>query len=112
MASKRKRSDIWGHFKEVEQNKATCDYCSAKLSIASGNTSNLSRHITRKHPTIPIILERQVEINTLRSDTDSSTSADQQQTNHCNKYRNNRRNKILLILSLEKDQFPYKDRRL
>lgn len=80
MASKRKRSDIWGHFNEVEPKRAKCGYCNAILSIASGNTSNLTRHMTRKHPAIPIILERQVEINNLRSNTEPSTSGEQQQS--------------------------------
>ncbi|XP_049300483.1 E3 SUMO-protein ligase ZBED1-like [Anopheles funestus] len=46
-------SDVWQHF-ERAQNTAECRYCHVVLSYRGGSTSNLKRHIERKHVTVPM----------------------------------------------------------
>lgn len=55
----KKRSSLWNHFTELNDNKAKCCYCSQTLSIPNKSIGNLSRHMRLKHPTIQIQLERQ-----------------------------------------------------
>lgn len=51
-----KRSEIWMHFETLLDNKdkAKCNYCKQILSISCGSVGNLSRHLKKIHPTIPI----------------------------------------------------------
>lgn len=51
---------MWNHFETLEGDKAKCGYCSAQLSLAEGNISNLKRHLTTKHPTVPINRNRDI----------------------------------------------------
>lgn len=46
-------SDIWYHFTN-EKGKGICRYCNAAISMSSGSTSNLKRHLKGKHPLIPL----------------------------------------------------------
>ncbi|XP_055543961.1 zinc finger BED domain-containing protein 6-like [Wyeomyia smithii] len=46
-------SDIWYHFTK-EKGKGICRYCNASISMSSGSTSNLKRHLQGKHPLIPL----------------------------------------------------------
>lgn len=48
----RKRSTMWNHFRELENDKAKCGYCSKILSIAAGSFGNLSRHLKTVHPAV------------------------------------------------------------
>uniref|UniRef100_U9T1U4 BED-type domain-containing protein n=1 Tax=Rhizophagus irregularis (strain DAOM 181602 / DAOM 197198 / MUCL 43194) TaxID=747089 RepID=U9T1U4_RHIID len=49
--SSRTTSTVWSHFTLVEEStKAQCNYCDAKYKRASGNTTNLHKHLQRKHP--------------------------------------------------------------
>lgn len=52
----RKRSDIWNHYEigGPREKKAKCTYCLNKISVVGGSTSNLSRHMKAKHPTVPL----------------------------------------------------------
>ncbi|XP_075156492.1 E3 SUMO-protein ligase ZBED1-like [Haematobia irritans] len=59
MSSRKKHSSIWLHFEDSGDGKAVCNYCKSKISITSGSNGNLSRHMKRKHPTTPLVLERQ-----------------------------------------------------
>lgn len=54
MAANRSTSDIWYHFTKLADGKAKCRYCRAALSMSSGSTGNLKRHLTKKHPTVPL----------------------------------------------------------
>ncbi|XP_073973000.1 E3 SUMO-protein ligase ZBED1-like [Rhodnius prolixus] len=45
-----KRSEIWNHFNSIDSVKAKCRYCHEIVSFTSGSTSNLFRHMKRKHP--------------------------------------------------------------
>ncbi|CAB4445821.1 unnamed protein product [Rhizophagus irregularis] len=48
--SLRTTSTVWSHFTLVEKlTKAQCNYCNAKYKRASGNTTNLHKHLQRKH---------------------------------------------------------------
>lgn len=62
MLNKKKYSEIWNHFNATSEKKAKCKYCDSQISIAGGPCGNLSRHITRKHPTVKITLERQAAL--------------------------------------------------
>lgn len=53
MSGKAKTSDVWYHF-EKNDKRAKCRYCQTNLSISSGSSSNLKRHLKSKHPTIPL----------------------------------------------------------
>lgn len=50
---------MWVHFKEG-RNEAQCNYCSQKLSTKSGSLGNLKRHMSNKHPTISLCIQRQL----------------------------------------------------
>lgn len=49
MSANRSTSDIWYHFTKFADGKAKCRYCQAVLSMSSGSTGNLRRHLTKKH---------------------------------------------------------------
>ncbi|RGB43201.1 hypothetical protein C1646_750105 [Rhizophagus diaphanus] len=50
-SSSRTTSTVWSHFTLVEEStKAQCNYCDAKYKRASGNTTNLHKHLQKKHP--------------------------------------------------------------
>lgn len=44
-----KTSEIWRHFNQINDNNAKCSYCSSVYSYKGGSTSNLNRHLKRKH---------------------------------------------------------------
>ncbi|UYV84645.1 hypothetical protein LAZ67_X002943 [Cordylochernes scorpioides] len=51
------RSDIWYHFVKVKTKTGTkgkCRYCQNEIAITGGATSNLKRHLSKKHVTVPI----------------------------------------------------------
>lgn len=55
VSSSRKRSEVWNHFEQTDnQNKVKCCYCKDLVSITGGSTGNISRHMKRKHSTIPL----------------------------------------------------------
>jgi len=45
------KTPIWKHFHKsnTEPSKAICNYCSINISIKSGSTSSLQRHLIAKH---------------------------------------------------------------
>lgn len=45
----KKSSDIWNHFSVINCEKAKCSYCSNPISYKGGSTTNLSKHLKRKH---------------------------------------------------------------
>jgi len=50
-STSRTTSTVWSHFTLVEDStKAQCNYCDAKYGRASGNTTNLHKHLRKKHP--------------------------------------------------------------
>jgi len=50
---RRKRSNIWLHFTpELSGGKARCDICKALLAFTGGTTSNLTKHLKAKHPSV------------------------------------------------------------
>jgi BED zinc finger len=49
-ASSSKGALVWKHFLKNEANKGKCKYCSKVLSIPTGTTSTLSRHLRCAHP--------------------------------------------------------------
>jgi hypothetical protein len=50
----RKKSEVWYHFSSSEPVKGKCQYRSFVISCTGGSTGNLTRHLKRKHPTIPL----------------------------------------------------------
>ena len=59
MAPIKKRSAIWNHFSEIDNNKAKCGYCGQVMAIPNKSVGNLNRHMKLKHPTIKLQIERQ-----------------------------------------------------
>lgn len=53
-------SDVWQHFKKVDEGLAKCDLCLNQVST-SGSTSNLWAHLSANHPEIYIHMKRNVE---------------------------------------------------
>ena len=49
-----KISEVWQHFtKDVnfkQNKKATCNHCNTTYTCSEGSTSNLKKHLTRRHP--------------------------------------------------------------
>uniref|UniRef100_A0AAG5DQN4 BED-type domain-containing protein n=1 Tax=Anopheles atroparvus TaxID=41427 RepID=A0AAG5DQN4_ANOAO len=45
-------SEVWQHFTK-SYDGATCRYCSVVMAYPGGSTSNLKRHLNRRHPTVP-----------------------------------------------------------
>lgn len=50
----RKRGLVWNHFAPLEDEKAKCITCPAVISYKRGSTSNLLRHMKKKHPEIDV----------------------------------------------------------
>lgn len=50
----RKRGLVWNHFAPLEEEKAKCIVCPAVISYKRGSTSNLLRHMKKKHPDIDV----------------------------------------------------------
>lgn len=46
----KKKSEAWKYFKSKDESIAICDFCFTKISYKGGSTTNLMRHLTRKHP--------------------------------------------------------------
>ncbi|KAM4018541.1 deformed epidermal autoregulatory factor 1 homolog isoform 2-T2 [Anomaloglossus baeobatrachus] len=82
MAESRKRSDIWIHFKSVNNMKAECNICKRQISFRAGSTTNLLRHMRMLHPTIwsqekrqgssnvtPLVAEHEVGVGASTSGT-------------------------------------------
>lgn len=52
MDFKRKKiSELWSFFEPTSKDTAVCKLCKCKFSLR-GSTSNLKKHIQRKHPTV------------------------------------------------------------
>lgn len=50
---RRKSSDLWSFFEQVDNHIALCNICKVKISF-KGSISNLKKHLQRKHPTIAL----------------------------------------------------------
>lgn len=48
---RKKTSEIWSFFEPINKDTAVCNLCKSKFSLR-GSTSNLRKHIQRKHPTV------------------------------------------------------------
>uniref|UniRef100_A0A182PAM3 BED-type domain-containing protein n=1 Tax=Anopheles epiroticus TaxID=199890 RepID=A0A182PAM3_9DIPT len=51
VGSSKLQADIWNHY-DRDGTLAKCHYCFKEISFSSGATSNLKKHLTRKHPMI------------------------------------------------------------
>jgi hypothetical protein len=49
-----RKKSLGYHFSLSEPGKGKCWYCSFVISCTEGSTGNLTRHLKRKHPTIPL----------------------------------------------------------
>lgn len=54
----RKRGRVWNHFKPVGTDKAKCSLCSLVVVYLKGSTTNLLRHMKKKHPSIDLSKEK------------------------------------------------------
>ncbi|XP_025411120.1 zinc finger BED domain-containing protein 1-like [Sipha flava] len=45
----RKKSNVWNHYSVINSGMAKCSYCSNSVSYKGGSTTNLSKHLKRKH---------------------------------------------------------------
>ena len=50
----RKRGLVWNHFAPLEDERAKCNVCPAVISYKRGSTSNLLRHMKKKHPQVDV----------------------------------------------------------
>lgn len=50
---RRKTSELWNFFKQIDSNFATCNACNMKFSFRT-STSNLKKHLQSKHPTLKV----------------------------------------------------------
>ena len=50
----RKRGLVWNHFVPLGDEKAKCNVCPAVISYKRGSTSNLLRHMKKKHPEVDV----------------------------------------------------------
>jgi hypothetical protein len=49
--SSRTHSVVWSHFTIIEdEQKAQCNYCGVTYKRTGGNTTNLHKHLLKKHP--------------------------------------------------------------
>lgn len=53
MSLNRKTSTLWNLFTVEDNNNAKCNLCGQKMFYKS-STSNMKRHVTRKHPTVSL----------------------------------------------------------
>ncbi|XP_045766856.1 E3 SUMO-protein ligase ZBED1-like [Maniola jurtina] len=44
-----KRSKLWGFFTQTKDDKAKCDLCNSLYSVKGGSTTNLKKHLIKKH---------------------------------------------------------------
>lgn len=45
----KKRSKLWGFFTQVKDDKAKCHLCKSLYSVKGGSTTNLKKHLLKKH---------------------------------------------------------------
>ncbi|CAH0715459.1 unnamed protein product, partial [Brenthis ino] len=45
----KKRSNLWSFFTQTKDDKAKCDLCNSLYSIKGGSTTNLKKHLLKKH---------------------------------------------------------------
>ncbi|CAH2101172.1 unnamed protein product [Euphydryas editha] len=45
----RKRSRLWSFFTLTSNDKAKCDLCNSFYSVKGGSTTNLKKHLMKKH---------------------------------------------------------------
>ncbi|XP_008303928.1 uncharacterized protein LOC103375433 isoform X2 [Stegastes partitus] len=77
-----KRSLIWKYFEHLDSLKAArCRICIKKLQYSNGGTSNLHRHLSKRHPTVfaELVANRQ-QPSLLKSPQDSKTNGDTEET--------------------------------
>lgn len=54
----RKRGRVWNHFKPTAPDKAKCSICNVVVVYLKGSTTNLLRHMKKKHPNIDLSKEK------------------------------------------------------
>lgn len=45
----KKRSKLWSFFTQTNNDKAKCDLCHSMYSVKGGSTTNLKKHLMKKH---------------------------------------------------------------
>uniref|UniRef100_A0A3P8T2G1 BED-type domain-containing protein n=1 Tax=Amphiprion percula TaxID=161767 RepID=A0A3P8T2G1_AMPPE len=77
-----KRSLIWKYFELLESlNAARCRICMKKLQYSYGGTSNLRRHLSKRHPKVfSALVAKGKQTPPLNSSQDSKTNGDTDET--------------------------------
>jgi len=84
----RKKSDVWNHYSVINSGMAKCLYCSTSVSYKGGSTTNLSKHLkrkhiiqyeSRKHPRINEMIEQNVDEPSKQNTSTPETNNDQNQ---------------------------------
>ncbi|XP_029311321.1 uncharacterized protein LOC115024068 isoform X1 [Cottoperca gobio] len=73
---RRKRSLIWRHYEEMDSSSsARCRICMKLQSFEGGSTSNLLRHISKRHPEVfsQLVADRQQSSRSSNANSDTST---------------------------------------
>lgn len=68
---KRKSSKIWNFFTPVDDVSAKCDICKNVVSYKT-STTNLKRHMARKHPTVDLNKDTQSTRNKNANDNNNT----------------------------------------
>ncbi|RVE45429.1 hypothetical protein evm_009947 [Chilo suppressalis] len=73
----KKRSKLWGFFTQTKDDKAKCDLCHSLYSVKGGSTTNLKKHLMKKHrPTYETIVPGSVSVAAaLEAPTSASTES-------------------------------------
>lgn len=50
---RKKSSEVWTFFEGISKESALCKICNHTLAY-SGSPSNLKKHLSRKHPSVPL----------------------------------------------------------
>ena len=77
----RKRGLVWNYFAPLEDEKAKCITCPAVISYKRGSTSNLLRHMKKKHPHIDIGDKDYVRADEVNADIAESNDEDEDDEN-------------------------------
>ena len=84
VSNKRAKADAWMHFgfkkdkntNEIDKSVAICKLCNAEVKCAGG-TTNLSHHMRRKHPSIPLTKGPvPIKKQKLNTDTDGNNNSE------------------------------------
>lgn len=86
----KKRSKIWSFFTESKDDKVKCDLCNSLYSVKGGSTTNLKKHLMKKHrPTYETIIPCSESNATVLEPSTSTSTEPNPKTNETNSKQTN-----------------------